>query len=279
MTYQGIDTAARITAEQAQILRSEGVSFAARYLVPEALWKALTAQEASDIRGAGLALMLCWELGGEDLKQGAAKGAEHGAKARQLAEALGVPGGVTIYFACDYNPPESDYTAIEQYILAAQSALGAKYEAGLYGPEKIVDFLFRRGTCKRFWQCVAWSNMFLPAATVRQYQWSGAPDAKAMAAKVGVAVDLDATETLDGMWRPSATSYDDGEGGAIIDYTGGTQSARPWYADAMQWAEDRRIINDGRPNDPVTRAELATVLYRMFGPGDEKSDSGMLTDE
>lgn len=259
MTYQGIDTAARLNAAQCKILRSEGISFVARYLVPETMWKALTAQEANDIRNAGLALMLCWEIGGEDLKQGAPKGAEHGKTARQLAEKLGVPGGVTIYFACDYNPPQSDYTAIEQYILAAQTALGNKYVAGLYGPLAIVDFLSNRGTCKRFWQCVAWSQYFSQNATVRQYQWSGSPDAVAMGAKVGVAVDLNATETLYGMWLPEAE--------------------KPWYADAMAWAEERHIINDGRPNDPVTRAELATVLYRMFGPSDEKSVSGMLTDE
>ena len=264
MTYQGIDTAARLTAAQCRILRSEGVSFAARYLVPETMWKALTAREAADIRGAGLALMLCWEIGGEDLKQGAPKGAEHGRTARQLAEALGVPGGVTIYFACDYDPPKGDYAAIEQYILAAQTALGGKYVAGLYGPLAIVDFLADRGTCKRFWQCVAWSRHFSQNATVRQYQWSGSPDAAAMAAKVGVAVDLDATETLDGMWRPDAAQYDDGEGGTVIEYTGAARPATPWYADAMAWAAEQGLIMDGRPNDPVTRAELATVLMRAL---------------
>ena len=70
-----------------------------------------------------------------------------------------------------------------------------------------------------------------------------------------------------------------GEGGTVIEYTGGTQTASPWYADAMNWAKERHIINDGRPNDPVTRAELAMVLYRMFGPGDEKTDSGLLSEE
>lgn len=279
MTYQGIDTAAKITANRARILRADGFSFVARYLVPETMWKALTAQEAADIRSAGLALMLCWEMGGDDIKQGALKGAEHGRRARELAEGMGVPAGTCIYFAADYNVTQADFTAVEQYMIAAQTALGGKYVAGLYGPEGIVDFLAQRGSVKRFWQCVAWSNSFSPAATVRQYAWQGDARAKAVAARIGVDVDLNACETLTGMWGIPVPGYDDGEGGTIIDYSGGTQSARPWYAEAMQWAEDRRIINDGRPNDPVTRAELATVLYRMFGPGDEKTDSGMLTDE
>ncbi|MBR2582886.1 MAG: DUF1906 domain-containing protein [Oscillospiraceae bacterium] len=271
MTYQGVDTAARLTAGQAKILRENGISFVARYLVPETLWKALTAQEAADIRNAGLALMLCWELGGEDLRGGSVKGVEHGARAKQLAEGLGVPAGVTVYFAVDYNALPGDYPAIEQYMLAAQTAMGNKYVAGLYGHEKIVEFLAQRGTVKRFWQCVAWSNRFLPEATVRQYAWQGDERAKAVQAKIGVAVDLDATETLSGMWMPQA-EYDDG-GDTVIEPAGADDPGgpkTPWYAEAMAWAKDAGLIQDGRPNDPVTRAELATVLRRYDKLVDEK---------
>lgn len=261
MTCEGIDTAARLTAAQARILRDNGVSFVGRYLVPESMWKALTAKEAADIRAAGLALMLCWELGGDDLRQGAAKGAEHGTMARQLAEAFGVPANVTIYFAVDYNAPASDFPLIEQYMLAAQTAMGNKYVAGLYGHERIVEYLAQRGTVKKFWQCVAWSNMFSPYATVRQYVWQGDERAKAIQQKIGVAVDLDSTETLAGMWMPQA-EYDDG-GDTVIE-------PQPWYAEAMAWAKDAGLIQDGRPNDPVTRAELATVLQRYDRLVDEK---------
>lgn len=261
MTYEGIDTAARLTAAQARILRENGISFVGRYLVPESLWKALTAQEAADIRSAGLALMLCWELGGEDLRGGAVKGAEHGARARQIAEAMGVPCGTNIYFAVDYNAQPGDYPAIEQYMLAAQTALGGRYVAGLYGHERIVEFLAQRGSVKRFWQCVAWSNMFSSYATVRQYAWQGDERSKAVQKLIGVAVDLDSTETLSGMWMPG-NAYDDG-GDTIIE-------PQPWYAEAMAWAKDAGLINDGRPNDPVTRAELATVLQRYDKLVDEK---------
>ena len=264
MTYEGIDTAGRVTPEAARKLKAGGISFAARYLVPETLWKALTKQEAADIRAAGLALMLCWELGGDDLKLGAVKGAEHGARARQLAEVLGVPTGTIIYFAADYNVPESDFAAVGQYMLSAQTALAGKYRAGLYGHERIVRHIAARGSVKHFWQCVAWSERFDPAATVRQYAWQGDARAKAVAAQIGVDVDLDATETLDGMWLPSGASYDDGEGGTVIEYTGAARPAAPWYAEAMAWAKERQLIMDGRPNDPVTRAELATVLMRAL---------------
>lgn len=261
MTYQGIDTAAHITANKAQILRENGIRFVARYLVPETLWKALSKQEASVIRSAGLALMLCWEIGGDDIKQGAQKGAEHGRRARELAENMGVPAGTCIYFAADYNAPESDYNAIEQYMIAAQTALGGKYVAGLYGPLGIVDFLAQRGSIKRFWQCVAWSDHFSEAATVRQYAHQGDARAKAVAAKIGIDVDLNACETLTGMWGIPVPDYDDGEGGTIIDYSGGTaQSADTELADAVTWARGAGIVRDGEQCD----GETVRLLWRYF---------------
>lgn len=277
MTYQGIDTAARITAVKARILRSDGFSFVARYLVPEAMWKALTAQEAADIRAAGLALMLCWEIGGDDIKQGAPNGAEHGRTARQLAEGLGVPAGTCIYFAADYNVPEKDYTAVEQYMIAAQTALGGKYVAGLYGPLGIVDFLAKRGSIKRFWQCVAWSNSFSPAATVRQYAHQGDARAKAVAARIGVDVDLNACETLTGMWGIPVPGYDDSEGGTIIDYTGGTQSADTELADAVTWARGAGIVRDGEQCDGET-VRLLWRYFKTYRPEDPKWIGGAVSD-
>jgi hypothetical protein len=51
-----------------------------------------------------------------------------------------------------------------------------------------------------------------------------------------------------------------------------------WYDEAMGWAKAQGLIRDGRPNDPVTRAELATVLYRLYGPEDSKEHSGLLSE-
>lgn len=38
----------------------------------------------------------------------------------------------------------------------------------------------------------------------------------------------------------------------------------PWYAEAMKFVSERGWMQDERPKDPLTRAELATVLMRMF---------------
>lgn len=278
MTYQGIDTAARITAAQARKLRENGVSFVGRYLIPPGYISALTPQEIADLRAAGLAILFCWELSSEAVKGGAARGAQDGARARELAESFGVPAGTAIYFACDYNIPNADLIQAENYIRAAQAALG-KYEAGIYGPLSVVEFFSARSACRKFWQCVAWSPRFSPDAQLRQYQWQWGEEAMALAQKCGIAaVDLDACEDLHaaGLWMPGVETYDDGEGGEIVENA--QTPKKPWYADAMAWAASQGIINDGRPGDSVTRAELATVLYRIMGPEDNKKDSGMLSD-
>ena len=272
MTYLGIDTAARLTAEQAHKLIDNGVSFVGRYLVPSG-WKALTAEEIVGLRGAGLAILLCWEIGGEAMKGGAAQGAQDGARARQLAEKFGVPSGTCIYFACDYNIPDRDLIMAEQYMLAAQAACG-KYEAGAYGPLKLVEFLRDRGTCKKFWQCVAWSAYFSPDAQTWQYQWSGSAEAKAMQAKIGVPVDLNTCDNLRkaGFWVPYYNEYSDGDGTVY----------EPWYVKngTLAWGLKEGIITEERLDDKATRAEVLQMIRnynRRFEASDEKTDSGLLS--
>ena len=242
--YKGTDSAARVSPAAAKTLKDCGMSFCGRYLVPPGMWKDITAEEAKGIHDAGLAILLCWEIEAAAVKEGPERGAKDGARAKALALALGVPAGTTIFFACDYNPAQGELPIIEQYIQAAQETC-YPYVAGLYGPASIVDYLGARGTCKRFWQCVAWSGgRVSPYMSVYQYQWSGGPEAKEIAAKVGFDVDMDSCEDMEaaGLWMPPAEHH--------------------WYDTAMQWAEEHGLMMDGRPNDPITRAELATVLMR-----------------
>lgn len=270
MTYQGVDTAARITAAQAAKLRDEGVSFVGRYLVPADYGKALTAQEIKALREAGLAILLCWEIGGGDMAFGIQRGVYHGALARQLAEGFGVPAGTAIYFAADYDVPDKDLIQCEQYIRGAQTALG-KYTAGIYGGEKVVEFLTNRGVTKA-WQCVAWTNKFLDTANVRQYAWQGADESKAMAAKVGFAVDMDSCEDMRkaGLWMPY-NEYVDGDGTIIENVK---PKPQPWYQTTVEWAQKEGIVTEARPTDYATRAEVMQMIRnynRRFDPEDDYS--------
>lgn len=271
MTYQGIDTAARITAAQARKMRENGVSFAGRYIGPESWGKTLTKAETELLLGNGVSILLVYESVAERMRGGAPAGAEDGALVAYHANALGVPAGTCIMFACDYNAPMGDLILCENYIKAAQAALGGVYEAGVYGPEKVVSFLSDRGACFKFWQCVAWSNQFLPVSNVRQCAWQGDARAKAMAAACGIyAVDLDSADTLSGMWLPPVP-----------------EPERHWYDETVLWAEKEGVIApvssiaDARPEDPATRAEVMQMIRnynKRFEAADTKSASGLLAE-
>ena len=270
MTYQGIDTAARITAAQAQKMRESGVSFAGRYIGPESWGKTITKAEAELLLGEGVAILLVYESVAERMRGGAAAGAEDGQLVAYHANALGVPAGTCIFFACDYNAPQGDLILCENYIKAAQAALGGVYEAGVYGPEKVVAFLSDRGSCFKFWQCVAWRNQFLPIANVRQYAWQGDARAVDLAKRLGImAVDLDAGEDLHGLWRPKEP-----------------EPASHWYDETVRWAIKEGIvagptIEDARPEDAATRAEVMQMFRnynRRFEAEDTKNASGLLAD-
>lgn len=263
MTYLGIDSAASISASAAKILRENGISFVGRYLVPAGMGKDLTAAEIKNIHGAGLAILPCWEIEAAAVKEGAERGAKDGARAKQLAMQYGMPTGTSIYFACDYYATQAEYPMIEAYILAAQQAC-YPFVAGLYGHAGIVDYLGSRDTCKRFWQCVAWSGGRISKYTnVYQYQWQGGPDAQDIYKRVGFYVDMNRCENLEaaGLWFSAEEKH--------------------WYDEAMAWGERTGIMRDGRPNDTLTRAEAITMLMRyhnIFAAEDDKTASGLLSD-
>lgn len=272
MKYYGVDTAAPLTPAQAKKLVENDVRFVGRYLAPAGYSKAITQDEAKTLHDAGLAILLCWEVGAEAMRGGATQGAYDASRARWMAESLGVPSGTCIYFAADYNVPDSDLIMCEQYIKSAQAALGAVYEAGAYGPLKLVEFLHKRGACRKFWQCVAWSAYFSEHATVSQYEWQGGPEAVAMAKATGIlAVDMDRTEDLRraGLWMTSYTEYQDGDG-VILEPSKPAQKPVMWYDEAMAWAKEAKLINDGRPTDHLTRAEMAVILQRYDRRVDDK---------
>lgn len=258
---EGVDTAARLTAEQAKILRAEGISFAARYLVPEKYGKALTAREAAALRGCGLALMLCWETTAKRLRGGASAGAADGAAARQLARALGVPDGTVVYFAADWDVQESELPACEAYFRAAQAAV-APYHAGVYGGERVM-----RALCSEtawLWQSAAWSDGFLPITQVRQYQWQGGPDAKALAAKIGAAVDLDSAVSLDGMWPAEKQNEEDkpmkSKNWKEFWIAAGVRAARTLAQTALATVGTSAILSDVNWTAVASAAALAAVL-------------------
>ena len=253
--YTGIDTCAKISRSQAKILADNGISFAGRYLVDPTTSKAVTDIEAKAIHDAGLSLLLIYETYATRCREGEAAGRRDGYAAYSYAKQLEVPYNIAIYFAVDYDAPRNDYAAIEAYLYAAKAAC-APYRCGVYGKADLINSV--KADC--YMQCVAWSNGLISAKNcVYQYEWQGGSEAQKICKAVGFPVDMCRCSDMEkaGMWMP--------------------EKQKMWYDDAMKWADQQGLIKDGRPNDPVTRAELATVLYRLYAPEDDKKESGLLS--
>jgi hypothetical protein len=46
--------------------------------------------------------------------------------------------------------------------------------------------------------------------------------------------------------------------------TGDDMTVPQWAQRAWKWATDRKVVDGTRPNDPVTRAEMVTILHRIL---------------
>lgn len=293
----GIDTAAKITADVAKKAKAAGQQFVGRYLVPTNYSKALTADEAAVIHGAGLGILLCWETTASRAKAGAAAGAADGKTARELAAAVRVPPGVCVYFAADYKAQPSDYAAIEAYLRAAAEA-AKPYEAGLYGHYALCEEMYLRGAVKDLWQCCAWSGSLISRhAYLYQRQGSDGPESKAMAARIGVAVDMDTCGSLElaRLWMPGQYLAEDKaperpmtdrEIYEAVQRYAETLPLPQWAADELAEAEALGITDGTRSMQLIPRYQAAILAKRAVAaalreaqPTDDKSVSGLLTED
>ncbi|MDD5502469.1 MAG: DUF1906 domain-containing protein [Candidatus Thermoplasmatota archaeon] len=196
---KGIDCAAPLTAEKARKLASEGMQFACRYVVPpKYTWKRLTKEEVAVITAAGMRIGSVFETGANRPKDGALAGLTDGGIALQEAKLVGQPLGTAIYFAVDYDAQPADYSAIEDYLRAADGQING-YNAGVYGSYSVVEEMARRGACKHFWQTYAWSGGKKSSrANIYQY-------------KNGVRFDDNESYGNEGFWGVKKISEEDAE--------------------------------------------------------------------
>lgn len=291
---KGVDCAAPLSFAKASKLRELGYAFAGRYLVPATAsmkWKALTEAEARDITRAGLRLLCVWETSASRARCGAEAGGIDGRWALDRAREIGMPEKGIIYFAVDYDAQDADFPAIESYLRAAGQAI-RPYKAGVYGGYRTIDAMYFRSACAGFWQCVAWSGGKLHLARdVYQREWSGGPEAKSVAARVGVSVDIDECEDMDraGIWtypeyeqeEESAVAFDvdklsPEECWAIVkkgmDYAGGLPVSG-WAKEKFARAKREGITDGSSPRAPISREEAAIMALRVKDPGERLKPS------
>jgi len=257
---KGIDCATPLTSDAAKKIAAEGMKFVCRYLVPERLaWKRLTRAEAEAITAAGLLIISVFETTASRPAGGAAAGEVDGREAMAEAKAIKQPPGSAIYFAVDYDAQAKDYNAIEAYLRAAAKQIEG-YKVGVYGSYAVIEEMARRGVAECFWQTYAWSAG----------EKSGKDDLhqyKNGVAMAGITVDLNDSFGGEGFWDTNPKPEPQPEKIEYIEAFNDVPKTH-WAAAEIQECAKKGLLTgftDGsfRPEEPVTRAQLAIVLLRL----------------
>lgn len=188
------------------VLKAADIRFVGRYLSTPGNPKNLTAAEAEALHAAGIDIAVIFETTGTSALGGGKAGRQDALLALQAANKLGIPNGVAIYFAVDYDAtdydpaqPESPATArkklgpIANYFASISRALDGYHVAG-YGSYYVIERLFDAGLIRYGMQAYAWSGgQWDGRAQIEQYQ-NGASIG-------GHSVDLDRATSRDfGQW-------------------------------------------------------------------------------
>lgn len=153
-----------------QALKDAGKVFAVRYLYPDGQGgKGLDPSELADLQAHGIEVPVVYESYAGRAKEGHDAGVADAQTAQAALVAVGLPSGMPIYFAVDYDAPESDQPALNSYFDGVASILGLD-RTGVYAGYWIVKRLSEAGKAKWLWQTYAWSGgNWFPGNHLEQY--------------------------------------------------------------------------------------------------------------
>ena len=156
MTTLGLDySAGRIPGAA---IRDAGYGFVMRYLwFPGQQHAFLTADEALDLRAAGIAIGPIFESTASRAAQGWDAGVADANTAVEQLEAVGAPTDQVIYFTIDFDAAEDVQGAINDYFRGAASVVGVD-RVGCYGGFWPLSRVFNRRLTRYGWQTLGWSG-------------------------------------------------------------------------------------------------------------------------
>lgn len=258
VNLKGIDYTTSTTVTQAKALKDNGYGFVCRYLVPERMaWKRLTKSEVDIISAVGLQIVSIYEAGASNAANGAAQGIIDGKEALIETKIVEQPEGSTIYFAIDYDT--NNYDTVEAYIKAAGTQITG-YNVGVYGSFEICEEMYKRGI-KFSWQTYAWSHG-QKSTHANVYQYQNGVDV--------CGINCDANESFgnEGFWNLSTAFVADPPPQEVNNMFADFKDVAEYAKLAVQKGEDKGIFkgdenNNFKPNDPITREDIAVVLDRL----------------
>lgn len=155
-------------------LKSAGRKFVVRYLSNSG--KGITGAERADLHARGFTVCFVYETTAGAPLGGYAMGVQQAREAAAIAQTLGIPKGVVIYGAADFDATSGQLGVVKAYCQGLQAELAKYgYRAGIYGSYRVIEACV--GVVIDFgWQTYAWSGGALSGkAHLYQYHngWTG----------------------------------------------------------------------------------------------------------
>jgi LysM repeat protein len=138
-------------------LKQAGFNKVMRYLSPNGQPKTINDAERESLHANGMSVGFVFEWYAARAKEGRSAGEIDGHLALQQANELGIPADVPLFAAVDYDAPESDQPALNDYMDGFASVVGERGKAA-YGGYWLIKRLFDAGKIKYGWQTYAWSG-------------------------------------------------------------------------------------------------------------------------
>jgi hypothetical protein len=196
---KGIDCATTITATIAAKLKTLGYGFIGRYLTGN---YATTKAEAQAISDAGLCVVSLFEIGSTASYLTKAQGIIDCKAAVAAAQTLGQPINTPIYFCVDFDATEdeikSNVVPYFQGIIAAGRLSEAGYKLGVYGSERVCQYIKGSNTDRYAFVAAAASGW----RGNKNYDFSGdLTQASIDKSVVTISADLDTSTGSGGGWK------------------------------------------------------------------------------
>lgn len=142
----------------AQAIRDANYAGAMRYLAPRPNEKVWDAEQVREHQAAGLWIGMVWETSTGRPLEGRDAGVSDATRANDLADELGAPSTVGIYYACDR--PDLTPAQVQPYFEGVLSV--GRRSAGVYGSREVVEAMVGIG-CRYGWQVETWTDQWYTA--------------------------------------------------------------------------------------------------------------------
>src|SRR5215208_4820788 len=136
-------------------LRAAGKKFVVRYLAHDS--RGITPAELRELTAGGIDVAVVYESTENRASEGRDAGRADAARSQTTLTEAGLPKGMPIYFAVDFDASEDDQAAIDEYLRGAAEVIGAN-RIGVYGGYFVCKRCRDNGTARWLWQTYAWSG-------------------------------------------------------------------------------------------------------------------------